>query len=82
LVREWSIAVILIAVPAPDLSLNPPRFYSEVAAEFAIPIEAKALARILGKGALKSDYIHPNGAGYRQLAEALAALLRKSGAIP
>jgi len=82
LARERGVAVILIAVPAPDLSLTPPKFYSEVAAEFAVPIEARALARILGKGALKSDYIHPNAAGYRQLAEALASLLEKSGAIP
>jgi lysophospholipase L1-like esterase len=82
LARERGISVVLIAVPAPDLSLTPPKFYSQVATEFGIPIEEKALARILGKGSLKSDYIHPNGAGYRQLAEALATLLRKSGAIP
>jgi lysophospholipase L1-like esterase len=82
LARDRGIAVILIAVPAFDLSLSPPKFYSEVAAEFNIPIEAKAFPRILGKGSLKSDYIHPNAAGYRQLAEAVASLLKKSGAIP
>ena len=82
LARERSISVILIAVPAPDLSLTPPKFYSDIAAEFGIPIEAKALPRILAKGSLKSDYIHPNAGGYRQLAEALASLLKKSGAIP
>jgi len=82
LARERGISVVLIAVPAPGLSLTPPKFYSQVAAEFGVPIEKKALARILRKGSLKSDYIHPNGAGYRQLAEALASLLKKSGAIP
>jgi acyl-CoA thioesterase I len=82
LARDRGVAVVLIAVPSPDLSMTPPKFYSEVAAEFAIPIEEKALGSILGKGSLKSDYIHPNASGYRQLAEALAALLRKSGAIP
>jgi lysophospholipase L1-like esterase len=81
LARQRGIAVMLIAVPAPDLSLKPPKFYTEVAAEFGIPIEARALSRILGKGSLKSDYIHPNAAGYRQLAEALVSLLKKSGAI-
>lgn len=81
LAREGGIAVLLVAVPAPDLSLKPPPFYGELASEFGIPIESKALAGILGKGSLKSDYIHPNAAGYRQLAEALAALLKKSGAI-
>lgn len=81
LARERGVAVLLVAVPAPDLSLKPPPFYGELASEFGIPIESKALAKILGKGSLKSDYIHPNAAGYRQLAEALAALLKKSGAI-
>lgn len=79
--RERGIAVVLIAVPSPDLSLKPPAFYGELAAESGLPIESKALGKILGKGSLKSDYIHPNAAGYRKLAEALAALLKKSGAI-
>jgi acyl-CoA thioesterase I len=82
LAREQGISVVLVAVPSPDLSLAPPVFYSQIATEFGIPIEEKALAGILGKGSLKADYIHPNGTGYRQLAEALASLLKKSGAIP
>jgi lysophospholipase L1-like esterase len=81
LARERGVAVLLVAVPAPDLSLKPPAFYGELATESGLPIEAKILARILGKGALKSDYVHPNAAGYRQLAEALATLLKKSGAV-
>lgn len=81
LAREKGAAVLLVAVPAPDLSLKPPAFYAELAAEFGIPIESKALGKILSKGSLKSDYIHPNAAGYRQLAEALTAILKKSGAI-
>ena len=76
------VAVVLLAVPAPDLSLSPPPLYAEVAKEFSIPIEKKALAKIIGKSSLKSDHIHPNAAGYRQLAEAVAALLKKSGALP
>jgi lysophospholipase L1-like esterase len=79
--RERGIGVVLVSVPAPDLSLSPPDFYAAVAREFRIPCEAKVLPRILGKGSLKSDYIHPNGAGYRLLAEALAKLLKKSGAL-
>jgi lysophospholipase L1-like esterase len=81
LARDRGIGVMLIAVPAFNLTLSPPKFYTEVAAEFNIPIEARALPQILGKVSLKSDYVHPNAAGYRQLAEALAALLKKSGAL-
>jgi lysophospholipase L1-like esterase len=82
LARDRGIAVMLIAVPAFNISLSPPKFYSEVAAEFNILIEAEALPHILGKVSLKSDYVHPNATGYRQLAEALASLLKKSGAMP
>lgn len=81
LARDRGIAVVLIAVPDFNFTLSPPKFYTEVAAEFNIPIEAGALPRILGNGSLKSDYVHPNAAGYRQLAEALASLLKRSGAI-
>jgi acyl-CoA thioesterase-1 len=82
LARERGASVVLVAVPSPDLSLSPPPFYDEVAKELGVPCERKALARILGNGALKSDYIHPNAAGYRKLAEAVAGLLKKSGALP
>jgi len=79
---ERGVPVLLVAVPSPDLMLKPPSLYEELAREFRIPLERKALAHILGKGSLKSDYIHPNAAGYRLLAEALAELLKKSGALP
>ena len=81
LAREREVAVVLVSVPAPDLSLSAPPFYAEVAKEFGVPCERKALTRILGKRSLKSDYIHPNAAGYRQLAEALHVLLKRSGAL-
>ncbi len=80
--RERGVSVLLVAVPSPGLTHKPPRLYQELAEEFSLPLERTALPRIMGKSALKSDYIHPNAAGYRLLAEAIAALLKKSGAIP
>jgi lysophospholipase L1-like esterase len=76
------IPVVLVAVPSPDLTLRPPALYEELAKEFRIPIERTALPHILAKSPLKSDPIHPNSAGYRQLAESLSDLLKKSGALP
>lgn len=82
LARERGVAVALVAVPALGLSLTPPPYYAQIAGEFGIPCEQKMLPRILGKRGLKSDYIHPNAAGYRQMAEAMASLLKRSGALP
>lgn len=79
---EHGVPVLLVAVPSFDLTLKPPPLYAELAKEFNLPLENKILPHILGKSSLKSDHIHPNAAGYRLLAEALAALLKKSGALP
>jgi acyl-CoA thioesterase I len=81
LAQERGVAVVVIAVPSPGISLSPPSFYREIATEMKIPIEEKAMPTILSDGSLKSDYIHPNAAGYRRLAESIAALLMKSGAV-
>ena len=79
--REQGIAVVLIAVPTLGFGLQVPPLYEEIANEAGIPLEGKALAKILSDFALKSDQIHPNAAGYRQLAAALEKLLRRSGAL-
>ena len=82
LARDRGIAVVLIAVPAPGLTLAPLPLYAEIAAEFDLPVDRETVADILGDRALKSDYIHPNAAGYRRLALAVADLLRAAGAVP
>ena len=81
LAQKRGVAVILIAVPAPGLSLSPSSMYREIAEELSIPIEEETLSTVLADSSLKSDYIHPNAAGYRRLAESIVALLKKSGAI-
>ena len=81
LAQKREVAVVLIAVPAPGLSLSPASMYREIAKELSIPIEEETLSSILSNNSLKSDYIHPNAEGYRRLAESIATLLHKSGAI-
>ena len=80
--RDRNIAVVLIAVPAPGLSLRPLPLYAGIADEFGLAADLETVADILGDRALKSDYIHPNAAGYRRLALAVAGLLRAAGAVP
>jgi lysophospholipase L1-like esterase len=81
LAKAHGAQVVLIAVPKPGLLPSPADFYASVAKEFALPHEESALKKILTDNALKSDLVHPNAAGYARLAEAVAALLRKSGAV-
>ena len=80
--HKRGIAVVLIGVPEPALFLlESAPYYEQLAEEMALPYEGEALPRIESDRTLKSDQIHPNAQGYRQLAEAIAALLTRAGAI-
>jgi acyl-CoA thioesterase-1 len=78
---ERGVAVVLVGVPRPSLITSAPEFYGEVAKEFGVPYEGKVVTSILYSPEMKSDPIHPNAAGYRKMAEAIAELLRKAGAV-
>lgn len=79
---QRGIGVILVGVPKPSLMyLESMKIYREVAREFNIPLEENALAAIIKSPALKSDAVHPNAMGYRRMAEALATLLKRHGAV-
>jgi lysophospholipase L1-like esterase len=73
--------VVLVGVPKPALITSAPEFYADLAAEFGIPYEGEIVTSVLYKPEYKSDGIHPNAQGYRKMAEAIADLLRKSGAL-
>ena len=81
LAKSKGIGVVLVATPKPGFSLSPPDFYSAIAKEFSIPFNDNAIGSVLRDNALKSDLVHPNDKGYTQIAETLAKLLKKSGAI-
>ena len=81
LAKARNIDVVLIGTPEPSLTLSPPSFYGDIAAEFHIPYEGSVIGEVLRKPELKSDPVHPNASGYRIVAERLAVLLRKSGAL-
>lgn len=70
--------VILLGVPKPGLLMKTPPFYQQIADKNGIPCDSKTIAQILSSPSLKSDYAHPNAAGYKKLAEAIAALVQKS----
>lgn len=80
--RQRGIAVVLIGVPEPKLfNRHSAAYYAALADEFRLPLDTETLPRIEGDNALKSDGVHPNAQGYRQLAQALYALLQQAGAV-
>ena len=81
LAKDRGIAVLLIGTPEIGFTLTPPDFYGESAKQFGIPYEADVLTKILRDASLKADQVHPNAQGYRLMAERVADLMRKSGAI-
>jgi lysophospholipase L1-like esterase len=80
-IKAQGIGVVLIGVPKPALVTSAPPFYDDIAKEFGIPYEGKIVTDVLYQRDQKSDAIHPNAKGYRRMAEAIAALLKKVGAI-
>jgi len=81
LAKSRGIEVVLIGTPEPGFAVTPPGFYAEIAREFRIPYEEDVIGKILRDASLKSDPIHPNARGYRKIAEELAVLLKRSGAL-
>ena len=73
--RQRGADVVLAGVPQLGLFLAPAPFYAELAREYRLPYLEETLSDILKDNRLKSDAIHPNAAGYRQLAAALAGLI-------
>lgn len=84
-VRRANVPVVLVAVPRFSLlgaavgALPDAELYETLADEEKVPLVPKVFGRILADPGLKADQIHPNAAGYRQLAEGIAEALRREG---
>ena len=81
LIRATGAQVLLIGVPKPSLSLETAEHYDRIAADLKLPYVRDALAEFLSDRALKADSVHPNGDGYRRLAEIIAEYLRDARAV-
>jgi len=74
--------VLLVGVPGFGLlGLSTLPLYKEIAESEHLLYEGSVLEKIENDPVLKSDQIHPNGAGYRLMAEAFARVLREHGLI-
>jgi len=80
--EQRGIPVILIGVPAPGpFQPGPAAMYDDLAARYGLVYERNTLPVVETDGQLKSDRVHPNAAGYRQIARALYRLLQQNGAL-
>lgn len=82
LAQTRGIGVVLVAVPQPKLMfMEGAELYLHLASEMNLPLEDAIVAEVESDNSLKSDPIHPNGEGYRRMAQAIAELLKEAGAI-
>ncbi|MFT7052725.1 MAG: acyl-CoA thioesterase-1 [Psychromonas sp.] len=81
LAKERDIQVVLIAVPRPGVILSPLEQYQQVADEMQVVIENNIISTVLQQPKYHSDMIHPNGLGYQKIAQGIANLLDKHGAV-
>jgi acyl-CoA thioesterase-1 len=85
MVKQAGVPVVLVSVPGFSIvgaavgSLSDAELYEQLAEEEKVPLVPGVFAAVLSSPSLKSDQIHPNAAGYRQMAEGIAASLRKTG---
>lgn len=81
LIQSSGAEVVLMGVPSFNITLSVPDLYPDVADKFNVPIELEIMPEIERNPQLKSDNIHPNSAGYKQVAQILHGLLQSAGAL-
>ena len=79
-VKEYGADVVLVAVPKFSVWGKVPDFYARVAQDFNIPLQADMLSELERDPQMKSDTVHLNASGYRQLAKAIISLMSEVGA--
>jgi len=83
LIEASGAQAVLIGVPSFNLMSGGgvTELYADVAEQHAIPVDENILQQLLNDPTMKSDDVHPNAAGYRQMAEHIYSLLQQAGAV-
>jgi len=79
--KQDNIPLILIGVPEKKLFSDSAPLYSELAEKYDLVFTDDLLSDLLKTSKYKSDPIHLNSAGYRELAEGIYQLMLENGAI-
>lgn len=81
LAEDRNIPTVLIGVPQKSLFSDSAPFYRELAEQHELVFDGELIADLLRSPSLKSDPIHFNQEGYRQMAQSIYALLQDQGAL-
>jgi acyl-CoA thioesterase I len=83
--KQQGVPTVLVAIPKPsvydaafgDLADHP--LYEKVSKETGTPLIANVFSKVLSKGALKADQLHPNAKGYEIVAAEMQEALKDEG---
>ena len=81
LIQGSGAQVVLVGVPNFNITLAVPDLYVEIAQQFNVPIQMDVIPTVERNPSLKSDTIHPNTEGYKQVAQEIQQLLWETGAL-
>lgn len=87
-VKAGGAQAVLVAVPALSVMAavagrpSDAPLYAELADEEQVPLVPDVFSDVLGNAALRTDPVHPNAAGYRQMAQGLHQRLKALGIAP
>lgn len=80
-IQSHNVDVILIGVPQKSLFSKSADFYQELADEYQLVFDDNIVSSLLKSPSLKSDSVHFNQRGYKELAERVYEILQENGAI-
>ncbi|MGM0516081.1 MAG: arylesterase [Pseudomonadota bacterium] len=79
--QDRDVQVLLLSVPEKSLFSNSAPFYDELAEEHGVVLMDGMVASLLRTPKYKSDQVHLNAAGYREMAERIHARLVEEGGL-
>ena len=81
IIRQSGAEVVLVGVPKPALLLGPADVYVDIAEKYQLVANLDIVSDVLSHPSWKADPVHPNAAGYQQIAQAIHATLSDAGAL-
>ena len=79
--QSRGIDVLLLGVPAPGIFLSSEAVYADVAEATGVAFIPEVIADVLSQPSKKADTVHPNAAGYGEIAATIHQALQDFGAI-